>query len=287
MHHINHFSHGLLTPVLAYLMSVVGSLLGLLLTARARGKHGAARVRWLLGAALSIGGTAIWVMHFIAMTGFAVDGVIIRYDVFFTALSAVVAIVVVGAGVLIVSHGGENLSRLLAGGLLTGIGVAGMHYLGMAALNMYADISYNPVVVALSLLIAIVAATVALWFTQRVRGVLPTTGAAMIMGIAVAGMHYTGMFGMSVDGVTAMAIPAGAEVIDFIVPLLIGISLVTFGLLMVVALSPTEAEMRSDAELAARIEGLAAQGPSPYTAPPRSTPRHSSDGRPSLFDPRS
>jgi NO-binding membrane sensor protein with MHYT domain len=287
MHHINQFSHGLITPLLAYFMSVVGSLLGLLFTSRARSTQGAARVRWLLGAALSIGGTAIWVMHFIAMMGFAVSGATIRYNVPLTALSAVAAIVVVGAGALMVSYGGERLNRLLAGGLLTGLGVAGMHYLGMAAMNMTVHIAYNPLVVALSVLIAIVASTVALWFTLRVRGVLPTAAAALIMGVAVTGMHYTGMYSMSAEGTTGSGLPSGAQAIDFLVPLLVGISLVTIGLLMAVMLSPSEAEMQSEAALLARIEERRARPNVLSAHPPGRAPRPPSDGRPSLFDPRS
>jgi NO-binding membrane sensor protein with MHYT domain len=289
MHHINQFSHGLITLLLAYFMSVVGSLLGLLFTSRARSAEGGARVRWLLGAALSIGGTAIWVMHFIAMMGFAVTGATIRYSVPLTAISAVVAVVVVGAGALLVSYGGERLDRLFAGGLLTGLGVAGMHYLGMAAMNITVGIGYNPAVVALSVIIAIVASTVALWFTLRVRGVLPTAGAALIMGVAVTGMHYTGMYSMSLDGTVEPGLPAGVEAIDFLVPLLVGISLVTIGLLMAVMLSPSEDEMRTETELLARIQERRTQSAtlSPGGAAISRSPKPPPDGRPSLFDPRS
>jgi NO-binding membrane sensor protein with MHYT domain len=241
------------TPVLAYVMSAIGSLLGLLLTSRARMAEGASRARWLLGAALSIGGTGIWVMHFIAMMGFDVSGSQIRYNVPLTALSALVAVLVVGGGLFLVSRGGGRVPYLLGGGLLAGLGVAAMHYLGMFAMNMTAYVNYDPIVVTLSVLIAVVAATVALWFTVRIEGAIATTGAALMMGVAVTGMHYTGMFAMSVRLVAGGGVPAGARAIDFLLPLLVGISLLTMGLLLSVLLSPSERELREDAEMLARL----------------------------------
>lgn len=250
---IDHFSYGFVTPAASYSMSSIGCLLGLLLAARARGTEEGSPLLWLGGAALSIGGTGIWVMHFIAMMGFDVRGTSIRYDVPLTVASALLAVVVVGAGLFLVSRREHSTGALLGGGLLTGLGVAGMHYLGMAAMNMSAHVSYDPLLVGLSLLIAVVAATVALWFSLRVRGALATTGAALLMGLAVNGMHYTGMFAMDV-GVHATVSPtSGAQGMDFMLPLLVGISLLTLGLLLAIFLSPSEQEMREDAELRSQL----------------------------------
>ncbi|GAA3208834.1 MHYT domain-containing protein [Nonomuraea helvata] len=250
---IDHFSFGLLTPVLAYVMSSVGSMLGLLLTSRARLTGGREGKYWLAGAALAIGGTGIWTMHFIAMLGFSVNGSVIRYDVPLTALSALIAVVFVGLGLFLASHGGERLGFLLGGGVLTGVGVASMHYLGMAAMNMSAHVSYDPAVVSLSVLIAIGAATVALWFTLRVRGALRIGGAALVMGVAVSGMHYTGMYSMSVTTHPEMVPVPGARAIDLLLPLIVGISVITVGLLLTVILSPSEKELHSEAAYRARM----------------------------------
>jgi NO-binding membrane sensor protein with MHYT domain len=251
---VNHFTYGLITPLLAYVMSCIGSMLGLRLTAQAHASRGGARVRWLLGAAVSIGGTGIWVMHFIAMMGFEVEGTQIKYDVLLTVASAVVAIVVVGTGLFLVSYGGGRILALLGGGLLTGLGVASMHYLGMYAMNMSAHVSYDRLTVAASVGIAVVAATVALWFTLRVKKPIWITGAALVMGVAVAGMHYTGMYAMhvSVDGEPGVV--AGAEALDFLVPLMTVISLITLTMLLMVILSPSEEELHEDAELVAKLE---------------------------------
>ncbi|SES83557.1 MHYT domain-containing protein, NO-binding membrane sensor [Nonomuraea wenchangensis] len=255
---VDHFTYGPLTPALAYVMSCLGSMLGLRLTAQAHVSRGGARARWLLGAAVSIGGTGIWVMHFIAMMGFAVDGTRITYDVPLTVASAVVAIVVVGTGLFLVTYGRGRLPSLLGGGLLTGLGVASMHYLGMYAMNMSAHVSYDRLTVAISVTIAVVAATAALWFTLRVRKPVWITGAALVMGLAVAGMHYTGMAAMRVtvhapaDGPPAPA--AGADALDFLVPLMTVISLITLTMLLMVLLSPSEEELHEDAELVAKLE---------------------------------
>src|SRR5262245_66674196 len=105
-------------------MSCVGSALGLLCTARARCVSGAARTRWLIVAAVSIGGTGIWVMHFIAMLGFSVSGSAIRYNVGLTLLSMGIAVVVVGIGLMIVGFGGERLVCVLCGSMDYGMGLS-------------------------------------------------------------------------------------------------------------------------------------------------------------------
>ncbi|MFI6731744.1 MHYT domain-containing protein [Nonomuraea sp. NPDC050451] len=251
---VNHFTYGLLTPLLAYVMSCIGSMLGLRLTAQAHASRGGSRVRWLLGAAISIGGTGIWVMHFIAMMGFEVEGTQIKYDVWLTVASAIVAIVVVGTGLLLVSYGGGRVLALLGGGLLTGLGVASMHYLGMYAMNMSAHVSYDRITVAVSVAIAVVAATVALWFTLRVKKPIWITLAALVMGVAVSGMHYTGMYAMHVTVDTEPGLVAGADALDFLVPLMTVISLITLTMLLMVILSPSEEELHEDAELVAKLE---------------------------------
>jgi NO-binding membrane sensor protein with MHYT domain len=256
-------------------------MLGLLFTSRARASEGVSRARWLIGGALSIGGTGIWVMHFIAMMGFDVQGTQIRYNVLLTAVSAILAVLFVGVGLFLVSYRGERFGWLLGGGVLTGVGVAGMHYLGMFAMNTSVVIGYDPVVVALSVVIAVVAATVALWFTLRVRGALATGGAALLMGVAVNGMHYTGMFSMSVVSSASSVTLSGARGVDFLMPLLVVISLLTLGLLLGVMLAPPEHELRADALLLAELEQRRAG-----TVPMPPLPPQNNNRAPSLFDDR-
>jgi len=250
---MHHFSYGLLTPSLAYAASYVGSLLSLMCAARARVLTGSARRGWLVVAAISLGGTGIWVMHFIAMLGFSLDDGTIRYNMPLTAISALVAIVAVGAGLAIVGSDPRKLHRIALAGLLTGVGVAGMHYLGIEAMVLPARISYEPVLFTLSVLIAVVAAAVALWFTLIIKGKPATLAAAAVMGVAVCGMHYTGMAAMRLTP-DESAGTGGTTFTGLLPPVLLVVSVVTVVLLIFVAFSASPEELVEDAEFTARMQ---------------------------------
>jgi NO-binding membrane sensor protein with MHYT domain len=254
----HNFTYGLVTPALAYAMSCLGAFLGLRCTTRAMAASGRTRLSWLLLAALSIGTTGIWVMHFIAMLGYTIPSEQIQYSVPLTIASMLIAVVVVGIGLLIVGFARQNWRNLILAGAFTGVGVASMHYTGMAAMRMSARMSYSPGLFALSVLIAIVAATAALWAALRLRGTATTLGAALIMGVAVSGMHYTGMAALHVYPSTAtggmLMTGTGATAENFLLPLIIGISITAFILTATLALSPTAVEMREERELQDRIE---------------------------------
>jgi NO-binding membrane sensor protein with MHYT domain len=219
--HIDHFTYGLLTPALSYTLSVLGSLLGLVCTVRARNMvDKKRRARWLLLAAWAIGGTGIWVMHFMAMIGFTVSGLPIRYDIPTTIASWITAVVVVAIGLFIVGYSRPNPFKTLVGGVFTGVGVAAMHYTGMAAMRVPAAISYDRTLVIASVAIAVVAATVALWFTVTLRRGIVLAIAALIMGVAVNGMHFTGMFAMRVTGERVVPV-AGILPAAFLAPIVV------------------------------------------------------------------
>ncbi|HXF20935.1 MAG TPA: MHYT domain-containing protein [Streptosporangiaceae bacterium] len=283
MVHVNGFTYGALTPVLGYALSTLGCFLGLRCTTRARALHGAQRARWLLLAALSIATTGIWVMHFVAMLGFTIPGQTITYDVPVTILSMLIALAVVFVGLLIVGFGSTGWRTLALGGLIIGCGVASMHYVGMAAMRMPDTMGYDNTVVVLSVLIAVVAGTAALWAALRLTAVWSTLAASLIMGVAVSGMHYTGMAAMHVYSpaepgmLTGMSGGVGAAA--FLLPLIIGISLLASAVTVVISLSPTETEIREDAALMARITGRAAEAAGPVQQPPRSGPDHPEAGR--------
>ena len=224
---VHNFTYGVFNPALGYLMSCLGAFLGLRCVTRARVHQGRARALWLSLAAVSIGACGIWVMHFIAMLGFTIPGQSITYNVPVTIASMLIAIAVVGAGLFIVGYGDGSLARLALGGLVVGIGVASMHYLGMAAMIMPDTMSYNPVLLALSVVIAVVAGTVALWIGTWVRGIGATVGASLVMGVAVSGMHYTGMAAMRVHHGAMVMHGGGASPVAFLFPLLLGISVLT------------------------------------------------------------
>jgi len=118
---------------------------------------------------------------------------------------------------------------------------------------------WNVTLVALSLIIAMVAGTAALWCAARLRGTWATFIASLIMGVAVSGMHYTGMAALSVQPVAGggmAAMGTGASATAFLLPLILGISIVAFLVTAIVTMAPTEEEMREDAALMERIAQL-------------------------------
>jgi diguanylate cyclase (GGDEF)-like protein len=152
---------------------------------------------WLVGGALSMG-TGIWSMHFVGMLAFQLP-IAMAYNIPVTLLSLLIAMVVSGFALYTVSHGSLSLRRLLGAGVLMGIGIACMHYSGMAAMEVRPAIRYDPLLFAASVLIAIGASVAALWIAFRLRtetilsAFRKKAGAALVMGAAITGMHYTGM----------------------------------------------------------------------------------------------
>jgi NO-binding membrane sensor protein with MHYT domain len=264
---VHNFSYGLFNPVVGYLVSCLGAFLGLRCVTRSWAYTGARRAPWLVLAAVSIGATGIWAMHFIAMLGFTIPGQQILYNVPLTIESMLLAIVVVGIGLFIVGYRGSGWLPVLAGGLIIGLGVASMHYIGMAAMEMSDTVRYSLPLVVLSVVIAVVAGTAALWVGAHVHGNLATIGASLIMGVAVSGMHYTGMAAMRVYPGSTMVM-SGSTALSFVVPMVLGLSLITFVLSLLIALSPSVEELAADAAIQRRIDAEVAAGRFTRPAPP-------------------
>ncbi|MGH3756921.1 MHYT domain-containing protein [Actinophytocola sp.] len=221
--HVHHFDLGSWLVLFAYTTSVVGSTVGLACTQLARyARTNAARIGWLALAAVTIGGVGIWLMHFIAMLGFTTPGLPVRYDIFRTAFSAFLAIGAVFGGLLVFGARRTFVPwRLLLGGVITGLAVALMHYSGMWAVNIKGSISYDTELVGLSILIAVLAATAALWFTVTTDRLWLRVLAGLVMGVAVTGMHYTGMAAVRANLDPSAPAPAGVEVFTFLLPIFI------------------------------------------------------------------
>jgi NO-binding membrane sensor protein with MHYT domain len=236
---VHHFTYGAFNPIAAYLVAFLGSFLGLLSTGRARAaRTRGRRNRWLVIAAFSIGGGAIWLMHFTAMLGFDVPDSPVRYSPQLLVLSLALSVVTVGTGLMVVGHGRRSASKTAVAGTITGLGVLAMHYTGMVGLHVAGAIHYKPTLVIASGLIAITAATVALWFTVSVRGWAPIVGASAVMGVAVCGMHYTGMAAMQVRlSPPVVGGVAGLHPLVLIVP----ITVLTAATILGVALSALQA----------------------------------------------
>lgn len=261
MAEIHHFDHGWVTPAFSYLLSVLGSLLGLIGAVRLRaGRTNAEKGWWLVLSTLAIGATGIWTMHFVAMLGFEVVGEQVRYDVGLTAASVLIAVVAVGIGLAIalLGNGARNL-RILVGGVLAGLGVAAMHYTGMAAMRVDGEIHYAGSRVILSVVIAVVAATVALWLTLVVRKPAVIFVSALVMGIAVNGMHFTGMSAMSVTKEQHFGAVQGASAGSLLVPIGVTVVFALLGMVYALMAAPSEEDRAATEYLKARIDARMAQ----------------------------
>ena len=266
------FTDGPLVPALSYAVSCTGLFLGLRCATRARACEGVARTRWLLLAGVSIGGAGIWAMGFIAMLGFAVSGEVTRYNVALTIVSLLVAVIIAAAGLLIVGLGRDETRSLPEAGLTAGLGVAVVGYLAMGAMRMPGRLSYEPALCLLSLAIAVGAATAIMWGALRLHGAGPTLGAALALGLALCGMHYTAMAAVRMS---AASVPAGLIVGDtsgvaagsFLLPVILGAGVLVFLVWTAIALAPTEEAIRYDAAL---IDLVRRQAEAPLDAIPMS-----------------
>ena len=182
---------------LSLLVAVAVSFTALKLAGRVAeaGRSGARA--WLIGGAASMG-IGIWSMHFIGMLAYQAPFPL-HYNVLMTLLSLLIAVLTSGFALGIASRRDSTLARLAASSILMGAGICAMHYTGMAAIQVTPAIHYNARWIALSMLIAVTASFVALWLFFALRTVqrrslrLIEVSAALVMGAAIAGMHYTGM----------------------------------------------------------------------------------------------
>ncbi len=185
---------GTYNPYLVTLSILVASLASY--TALDLGGHvgaarGLARQAWLVAAAITMGG-GIWSMHFIGMLAFVMP-IPMSYDIGLTILSLVMAIVVTGGGFYVISRRGASPLRLVLSGIFMGLGIVAMHYTGMAAMQGHDELGYDSLFVSLSVVIAIGASTAALWLAFQTTDLGQKLIAALVMGLAISGMHYTGM----------------------------------------------------------------------------------------------
>ena len=181
--------------LLSIVMAIQGGYVGLSLAVQIGDADGLRRRLLLAGAAFSMA-LGIWTMHFIGMLA-AVLPFPVDYLVLPTLLSFLVCVIVVGIGVYATSAGPLTPLRLILSSCLTGVGVFSMHYIGMSALDASARMVNDPVFVAGSLAIAIAASGLALWLAAGRGKQPPMVLSAIAFGIAVSGLHYTAMAGMT------------------------------------------------------------------------------------------
>ncbi|MDF7660198.1 bifunctional diguanylate cyclase/phosphodiesterase [Erwiniaceae bacterium L1_54_6] len=184
------------TVIVSVLVAMLASFTALDMAGRVATSTGKAALVWLLGGGFAMG-IGIWAMHFIGMLSMSLD-MVMSYNPLLTATSMVIAVLASIFALWLVCSGDLPWPRLCGGAVVLGSGVVAMHYTGMAALMFAPGIVWNWYWVAASVVIALVASGAALWLAFNLREgtgrvTLLRLGASVVMGCAIAGMHYTGM----------------------------------------------------------------------------------------------
>ncbi len=194
--------------VLSYLMAFLASYVALDIASSLRQEHSGSDIWLLIGGAFSMGG-GIFTMHFIGMLAFVMP-MQMNYDLWMTLLSLLVAVFASGFAFLLIRRPSISKIRFILGGIVLGIAIAGMHYTGMASMANV-QIHYFPSLFFASIAIAIIASIAALWFMLKceqkrdIRHLLFKVTSALVMGVAICGMHYTAM-------AAAIFIPTGESI---------------------------------------------------------------------------
>src|SRR3981189_1230070 len=246
---------------LSILVACFASYTALDLSGHVEAARGFARRVWLAAAAITMGG-GIWSMHFVAMLAFIMPTPM-SYDIGLTTLSRVVAIFVTGGGFYVISrHRGSPL-RLVFSGIFMGLGIAAMHYIGMAAMREHAEISYDFLFVALSLVIAIGASAAALWLAFRTTDLGQKLVAAVVMGVAISGMHYSAMRGttFAVHGPVHEAEGYASLDQTNLALVVAGITFVILAFALIASLQQENSERRRAEEALRQSEAYLAQAP--------------------------
>jgi len=189
-------SHNHLLVIISFIVAFLASYTALDMAGRVSTSIGKVARMWLFGGGFAMG-IGIWSMHFIGMLAMKLP-VVMSYDPTLTVVSMIIAVAASVFALWTVCRGDLPWYRLVGGALIMGSGVVAMHYTGMAALMVEPGIVWQWGWVWLSVLIALVASGAALWLAFHLRKgtghlMLLRGGASLIMGIAIAGMHYTGM----------------------------------------------------------------------------------------------
>ncbi len=249
---------------LSYVIAVIASYTALDLAGRVKASTGRARQIWAYGGAFSMG-TGIWSMHFIGMLAFVLP-MPMGYDIPLTVVSMLVAVLASAVALKVINTRAMGRRRLQVGGIVMGLGICTMHYVGMAAMIMDMDISYDPWLFTASVAIAIGASIAALWLAFRLnpaetdsRQMAPTPilyrlMVAAVMGIAIAGMHYTGMAAAQFSALST-AVMVDVDLMSPLQLALIVAVVSTFIMLITLALSLYDAHLASrTAELAHSLQ---------------------------------
>jgi len=233
-----HHHHGGVFLLLAYAVAVLAAWTALDLLQRVKGREGRDQTPWLAAAAVAMGG-GVWAMHFIAMLGFY-PGAPVRYDPGLTILSFLLAVAGTAGAFFAASRERLGARRIPFAGAAMGLAIALMHYVGMAAMRTTATVGWRGDLVAVSIVIAVGASIAALWAARRETSIGWRAAAAAILGLAVVGMHYTGMAALDLRPVAGAMEASGAP------PLAIAVSIAAVAaVILFIALAASMADDRA------------------------------------------
>ena len=236
--------------VLSLLVAILASYTALDMAGRLTTTEGRGARRWWLAGGAAAMGMGVWSMHFIGMLAFELP-IPIGYDLAITLYSLAVSIGASAYALWLVSLPQLPTRRIVAGAVLLGLGIACMHYLGMGAMRMQPGIDYHPGWFVLSIVIAIGAAGAALWIAFHLRHegrrvIRLRVLASLIMGLAIVGMHYTGMAAASFpEGSVCGAVINGGIDAQWLAVLVIVTTLGTIGIALVASLFDRQMRLRT------------------------------------------
>ncbi|WP_051711143.1 MHYT domain-containing protein [Andreprevotia chitinilytica] len=252
-----HSSYDFLLVFVSYVVASLASYTALDLAGRITASEARRARDWLIGGSIAMG-TGIWSMHFTGMMAFELP-IAVTYNVAMTALSWVAAVAVSALALHFASQSTLGARSVTLGAVLMGIGICVMHYTGMAAMQVSPGINYDFTLVGASALIAVSASAVALIIAFKLRehdsGKLSKARflAALVMGVAIAGMHYTGMAAANFDTNTICSVRSGLSGNWGGLPLA-GITAVMLMGTLMLSRADAEARAREAAKLRAQAE---------------------------------
>lgn len=225
--------------LLSLAIAVFSAGMALQLAGEARNSsHPVARQITIFTGSLALGG-GIWSMHFLGMLAFELCADV-RFDLGITLLSMLPSLAASWVALSLLARRDLSLLQLCVGGVLVGAGIGAMHYSGMAAMQMAPLLRYDPWMFALSIVVAVALAIVALWVRFGLEGRLPSLWAllisALVMGLAISGMHYTGMAAARYVGIPESDVPTPVVDSGYMA---VTIALVTVALTVFVAAANT------------------------------------------------
>lgn len=191
------YTYNPMLTLFSVLVAIFASYVALNLAYSVTQAKGKTQLAWLLAGSLAMG-IGIWSMHFIGMLAFEMSDMEMAYDIPLMLLSVVVAVFGSALALYVVSRTIVTKFSIIFGGITMAIAISGMHYIGMFSMRMQARIEWDLALVGLSILIALAASFAALriltYLRSRPDRVVLMLLASTLMGFAIAGMHYTGMF---------------------------------------------------------------------------------------------